>query len=83
MDNDTDVSLTQVIARLRRAQPRNADTMAVCDGLEARLKLEARGAVVAQQALNLKAEGSVPAKFDRVAYMREYMKRWRGKRRMK
>ena len=31
----------QVIGRLRRAQPRNADTMAVCDALEKMLQTAA------------------------------------------
>jgi hypothetical protein len=36
-----DDSLMQVIGRLRRAQPRNADTMAVCDALEKMLQTAA------------------------------------------
>jgi hypothetical protein len=39
MDDETEVmELLNVIARLRRNQPRNQDTMLVCDALERRLK---------------------------------------------
>jgi uncharacterized ParB-like nuclease family protein len=33
-----EIELCKVIARVRRAQPRNPDTMAICDALERRLK---------------------------------------------
>lgn len=53
------------IARLRRSQPRNADTMLVCEELEKRL-------VTARN----HADGNVTKpKRDRAAYMREYRKR--------
>jgi hypothetical protein len=37
-DGTEEIELGKVIARLRRAQPRNADTMRICDALERRLK---------------------------------------------
>ena len=37
-DGNEEIELGKVIARLRRAQPRNADTMLICDALERRLK---------------------------------------------
>jgi hypothetical protein len=37
-DGTEEIELGKVIARLRRAQPRNADTLRVCDALERRLK---------------------------------------------
>ena len=37
-DGTEEIELGKVIARLRRNQPRNADTMRICDALERRLK---------------------------------------------
>ena len=37
-DGTEAIELGKVIARLRRDQPRNADTMRICDALERRLK---------------------------------------------
>jgi hypothetical protein len=37
-DGTEEIELGKVIARLRRDQPRNADTMRICDALECRLK---------------------------------------------
>ena len=37
-DGTEEIELGKVIARLRRDQPRNADTMRICDALERRLK---------------------------------------------
>jgi hypothetical protein len=37
-DGTEEIELGKVIARLRRDQPRNADTMRICDALEHRLK---------------------------------------------
>jgi hypothetical protein len=37
-DGTEEIELGKVIARLRRAQPRNADTLRVCDALERRLR---------------------------------------------
>jgi hypothetical protein len=37
-DGTEEIELAKVIARLRRAQPRNPDTTLVCDALERRLK---------------------------------------------
>ena len=64
----------QIIARLRRAQPRNPDTMAVC----ARLEL----ALHTIRELDSMARGRVPGPqpyFDKKAYMREYMRKRRAK----
>jgi ParB-like nuclease family protein len=41
-DGTEEIELGKVIARLRRDQPRNADTMRICDALEQRLKPAAR-----------------------------------------
>ena len=38
LDGTEEIELGKVIARLRRDQPRNADTMRICDALERRLK---------------------------------------------
>jgi hypothetical protein len=40
-DGTEEIELGKVIARLRRAQPHNPDTMRVCDALELRLKRDA------------------------------------------
>jgi hypothetical protein len=37
-DETEEIELGKAIGRLRRAQPRNLDTMRVCDALERRLK---------------------------------------------
>jgi hypothetical protein len=37
-DGTEEIELGKVIARLRRAQPHNTDTIRVCDALERRLK---------------------------------------------
>ena len=59
--------LWQAIARLRRAQPRNPDTMAVCDALEEVLRYV--------RILPMRDKGT----FDKKAYMREYMRKRRAK----
>lgn len=56
--------LLVVVARVRRAMPRNPDVMAVCDAAE-RLSIQP------------KASARVP--FDRKAYQREYMRKRRAK----
>lgn len=63
-----------ILARLRRAQPRNPDTMAVCDALEQALHiaLKSLGAVAPKQ-----------DRFDRTAYMRDYMRTYMRRRRAK
>lgn len=60
-------NLLATIARLRRSMPRNADAMTVCDALEYRLKSAAE-------------DGPQPG-FDRTAYQRQYMRRWRAAKR--
>ena len=60
--------MRQAIERLRRAQPRNADTMLVCDELERLLKAH---------------NSTGKATFDRNAYQREYMREYMRKRRAK
>ena len=59
-------SILQVIARLRRQQPRNADTMRLCDEHESILRRD--GAPVKKG-------------FDRKTYMRAYMRERRAKER--
>jgi hypothetical protein len=39
-DGTEEIELEKVIARLRRDQPRNADTMRICDALERRLQCQ-------------------------------------------
>ena len=58
-----DSQLLATIARVRRAMPRNADVMAVCDAAE-------RGQVVRPKAPN--------GTFNKKTYMREYMRRKRA-----
>ncbi len=55
--------LHEAIARLRRNQPRNPDTMLVCDAAE---KTLTNGAL------------ATSAKFDRTGYQREYMRKRRA-----
>jgi hypothetical protein len=69
-----EISLTQVIAKLRRDQPRNALTMRVCDELEKRLKEAVLGGA---EEMDRKVRSSLGEKFNRTAYQKEYMRRWR------
>jgi hypothetical protein len=62
-----DPLILEAIARLKRSQPRNADTILVCTALEA--------------ALYRKEAAKV--KFDRNRYQRDYMRKWRARRRSK
>lgn len=64
--------LSAIIARLRRAQPRNLDTMALCDALEAKIKWEALNGVKSEQWL--KEQYNSALAFDRSAYQRDYMR---------
>ena len=64
----TDIDLLQVIAKVRRAMPRNPDVMAVCDGLETRLR---------QNVQEVKLAPAKP-RFDKRAYQREYMRKRRA-----
>lgn len=65
--------LLSIIARVKRSMPRNADVMAVCDALEARLVSKPVNTVLADvsSAVN-------NGKQDRKAYMREYMRKRRA-----
>jgi len=71
--------MLSAIGRLKRAQPRNPDTMLVCDELERLLvrrlgdvvPVESGGVAMVQPILN-------KAKFDRAAYQREYMRKRRA-----
>jgi hypothetical protein len=62
-----------VVARLRRAQPRNADTMLVCDELERSLLR-----VSTAPANNVSKPAKAPANTDRKAYMRDLMRKKRA-----
>ena len=68
MDDD----LWRIIGRLRRAQPRNPDTMALCDAVEETMRHWR--AVEAQPKL---PKGT----FDKKAYQRIYMRKWRRRQR--
>ncbi len=63
MSNTDDMA---TVARLRRAMPRNSDVMRVCD--------------IAERALIAKpsAVKSSAPRFDKKAYQREYMRRYRA-----
>lgn len=50
--------LAQTIGRVRRAMPRNADVMVICDELDKRL---ACSSAVERSAVNARAAGSNPA----------------------
>jgi hypothetical protein len=72
----TDAStIIQIIDRLRRAQPRNQDTMVVCDELERLLHRQDSGGRLSTSTPAVTAVSC--GRFDRVAYQREYMKGWR------
>lgn len=59
-----------VIARVRRAMPRNADVQLICDELEGFLTKKVAG-------------GETAPKFDRNSYQREYMRQRRAAAREK
>jgi hypothetical protein len=68
------------VAKVRRAMPRNVEVMIVCDALEGALNDMAK----LEQAL-IKAETDaamvdVRKRFDRKAYQRQYMRKWRAKK---
>jgi hypothetical protein len=63
--------LSSIIARLRRSQPRNLDTLAVCDALEARLIEESKPKPVAQHSANPRTE-----------YQRQYMRDMRAAKKL-
>jgi hypothetical protein len=67
--------LSAIIARLRRAQPRNLDTMTALDALEAAFReiaeLEKQLRASKAQTLHLQIDAE---RFDRSAYQREYMR---------
>ena len=73
--------LAQTIGRVRRAMPRNADVMEVCDQLE---KLMARSSAVEPAAHNGSVAGSKPAaptkpKLSRAEIQRNYRLRKKAK----
>lgn len=73
--------IIQAIGRVRRAMPRNADVMLICDELE---KILARSSAVEQRPLTPKVVGSNPTapakpKFDKRSYQRELMRKRRQK----
>jgi hypothetical protein len=65
----------QLIARIRRAMPRNADVLELCQRLERR--------VVGSRLIDAARGRDVPkpaAKFDKKSYQREYMKKRRAEK---
>ena len=62
--------LMQVISRVRRAMPRNADVMIICEALEAHLTPAAELTAI------LPSMEKVP--FDKKAYQRELMRKRRA-----
>lgn len=79
--------LIKTIARVRRAMPRNVDVMEICDALEKRLQepVELEDArrnhmMVAAKGIQARAEAEKDeSRFDKKAYMRDYMRKKRGK----
>lgn len=61
------------VARLKRAMPRNADLLLVCEAAE-------RVVLIPKEIES--GQRPKPA-FDRNAYMRRYMRAWRAKQRIK
>lgn len=66
--------LTQTIARVRRAMPRNADVMAICEALEAHLK------PAVEITAGLPATPAEKAPFDKKTYQRELMRKRRAQK---
>jgi hypothetical protein len=66
--------LYKAIGRLRRSQPINNDTMAVCDALEGYLFVKVKPVT---------DPGLVRSRFDKNAYQREYMRSYMRRRRAK
>ena len=62
------LELLASIARIRRAMPRDADAMKLCDFAEEQLR---------QRAARRRPEGP---RFDKRTFMRNYMRAWRKKR---
>jgi hypothetical protein len=67
--------LLATIGRLRRAMPRNADVLAVCDGLEQHLTGQNFAEPMQQAGRSVQSE--CPG-FDRLAYQRKYMRKRRA-----
>jgi hypothetical protein len=70
-----------VIARVRRAMPRNGEVMLICDELE---KLMAHSSVAERGAVNAQAAGSIPAesakpKLSRAEIQKNYRLRKKSK----
>lgn len=74
MSDDAVAAALAVIARVRRAMPRNGDVMLVCDVAERAL---VKPVAVAAEAPKPKVAG----KADRKAYMRDYMRKRREAKR--
>jgi hypothetical protein len=73
--------LAQTIGRVRRAMPRNADVMLICDELD---KFLARSSAVEQRSLTPKVVGSNPTapakpKMTRAEIQKNYRLRKKGK----
>lgn len=72
----TPTELSQIIARVQRAMPRNADVMAICDELAGRLRIAAPPMPTEKIVEAASAMLAGPG-FDRKAYMRDYMRKKR------
>jgi hypothetical protein len=70
--------ITSVIGRLRRAQPRNLDTMAVCDELEKRLRVATVPNPCLPKTLDLEPKSDL----GRNAYQRQYMRDMRAAKKL-
>lgn len=68
--------LMKTIARVRRAMPRNADVMEICDALEQRLST----VIFSDDEMHVVNPGGVVTKFDKTAYMRDYMRKKRAEK---
>lgn len=76
--------LLKTIARVRRAMPRNADVMELCDALErqmARPPFEGGRIRVNEpnEIVVINPDEGTVSRFDKTAYMRDYMRKKRAK----
>ena len=75
-------ALGLIITRLRRAQPRNQDTWAVCGALEGAIRtIQDLEQKIIDMAASQVAAVNKQEQFDRKAYMREYMREYMRRRR--
>jgi hypothetical protein len=74
----SDLDVIRAVARLRRSQPRNTDTLIVCEALEERMAAQPMVAAAMAAAANPEAHCTECAK--RRAKNAAAMKKWRNKK---